>query len=215
VPLVDPLPISFGDAVSVLIPLGAFRDDDLGTELAYTVTVLLPSGATVPLADLPWLTLDASSRVLSGVASARGTFTFNVTASDPTGEAVWDDFVLAVNSPPVVVSAHVLMCPCVCVCGGLGCLCVQLTRRGSVRRVPATAKVLGNTPHAPSGAAHHAWRTESGAKAWHVLWASVVWLAAVVLVFGRGVGGGGGKRPRCAGSVLRRARQTRRPSFGP
>ncbi len=83
------------EAFSIQIPLNTFDDVDLGDTLAYTAQ--LAGGGALP----SWLSFDASTRTLSGIASNDdvGTITIILTATDSSGTSISDSFdVTVVNS---------------------------------------------------------------------------------------------------------------------
>lgn len=87
-----------GTAFNYALPNGAFTDID-GDQLTYSAT--LSNGSALP----SWLSFDAVSGVFNGsTTNVSGTFSFAVTATDPSGATASQTFSLAVtggNSVPV------------------------------------------------------------------------------------------------------------------
>jgi Ca2+-binding RTX toxin-like protein len=92
-----------GQAFSMTIPAGAFRDVDAGDNLSYSVR--MADGSDLPA----WLTYDPNTRTLSGMpaappANARVSMQLQVVATDRMGAAASDTFALSVegDAPPVL-----------------------------------------------------------------------------------------------------------------
>jgi T1SS-143 domain-containing protein len=81
-------------AMNFQVPAGSFTDPD-GDTLSYSATGL-PS----------WLSFDAATRTFSGTPSATaiGSTTVRVTATDAGGLSVFDEFVVTVNDAPVTLT---------------------------------------------------------------------------------------------------------------
>lgn len=91
-----------GTPFALHIPVGTFEDLDVGDFLTYTAS--RTDGTSLPA----WLGFDADTQSFSGTAanSDVGSLDIRVTASDSSGAAVSDDFILTVanvNDAPTVV----------------------------------------------------------------------------------------------------------------
>jgi glucose/arabinose dehydrogenase len=81
-----------GSAWSYTLPAGTFTDPDADD---LTLTATLANGQALP----SWVTFNAQTGSFTGTPPAgAGNFTFRVTATDPKGAQVGDDFVLTVGS---------------------------------------------------------------------------------------------------------------------
>ena len=90
--------ITQGKAFSYAVPATAFADVDAGDTLTYKAT--LSTGAALP----SWFSFNASTRTFSGTATAAGTVTVRVTATDKAGAAVTDDFVITAKTADQVIN---------------------------------------------------------------------------------------------------------------
>jgi hypothetical protein len=82
-----------GSSFSFTLPANAFVDPE-GQTLTYTKAVIAgPNAAS-------WLNFNASTRTFSGTAPALlgGPWTVRVTATDPSGASVYDDFEIGVDT---------------------------------------------------------------------------------------------------------------------
>ncbi|MCT7950580.1 putative Ig domain-containing protein, partial [Ancylothrix sp. C2] len=98
-PIADKNDVLAGTPFSYTIPAGTFTDPQNDT-LTYTAT--LADGTPLPA----WLTFNANTGTFSGTPTNAnaGTLGIKITATDPTGNAISDEFNLtvnAVNNPPV------------------------------------------------------------------------------------------------------------------
>ncbi|MFJ4453914.1 cadherin-like domain-containing protein [Pseudomonas sp. NPDC089392] len=91
--------IALGAAFTFTLPANAFTDRD-GDTLSYTATAA--NASALPT----WLQFNANTRTFSGTPAIpdAGTYSIRVTASDPDGLAVSDEFLLVIAPPPGSVS---------------------------------------------------------------------------------------------------------------
>jgi len=91
-PLLDQSGVE-NQAVAFAIPMGTFNDPD-GDALTYTAT--FANGDSLPA----WLQFDSATGSFSGtpMSSDIGTLSIRVTATDPQGASVSDDFLLTINN---------------------------------------------------------------------------------------------------------------------
>ncbi|PPD55372.1 MAG: hypothetical protein CTY12_00935, partial [Methylotenera sp.] len=85
---------------SYTIPVNSFVDADVGDNLTYSVTQ--SNGAAPPT----WLSFDAITRTISGVASDAdiGILDLRITATDASGTSVQDNFLLTINPLDQVIN---------------------------------------------------------------------------------------------------------------
>ena len=99
--------VTVGQSFDFMVPAGTFSDADTGDTLTYEATL----ADDTPLPG--WLTFNEMTQTFTGMPGAGdvGTLTVRVTATDGSGESVFDDFMITAEAETMVVEPMPAACP--------------------------------------------------------------------------------------------------------